>query len=69
MRDFHGSPVADSMFPMQGAWVQPLVRELDTHARANDSTTRAQHDQTNNIFKELYKKKPNLGRIDISHIL
>jgi len=54
VRDFHGSPVSDSMFPMQGAWVQSLVRELDRHATAKDSSTRAQHGRTNNIFKELY---------------
>ena len=27
--DFPGGPVADSMLPTQGAWVQSLVRELD----------------------------------------
>ena len=28
-RDFPGGPVAKTVLPMQGAWVQPLVRELD----------------------------------------
>ena len=27
--DFPGSPVAKVAFPMQGVWVQSLVRELD----------------------------------------
>ena len=29
MWDFLGGPVAKTAFPMQGAWVQSLVRELD----------------------------------------
>ena len=28
-RKFPGGPVADSVLPMQGAWVQSLTRELD----------------------------------------
>ena len=28
-RDFPGGPVAKTVLPMQGAWVQHLVRELD----------------------------------------
>ena len=28
-RDFPGGPVAKTVLPMQGAWVRPLVRELD----------------------------------------
>ena len=28
-REFPGGPVADSTLPMQGAWVQSLVMELD----------------------------------------
>ena len=28
-RDFSDDPVADSMLPMQRAWVQSLVRKLD----------------------------------------
>ena len=31
VRDFPGGPVADSLLPIQGAWVQSLVRELDSH--------------------------------------
>ena len=27
--DFSGDPVAESALPMQGALVQPLIRELD----------------------------------------
>ena len=29
--DLPGDPVVDSVFPVQGAWVQSLVRELKTH--------------------------------------
>ena len=29
--DFPGGPVAKTVFPTQGAWVQSLVRELDSH--------------------------------------
>ena len=32
-----GSPVAKTAFPMQGAWVLSLVRELDPHAAAQSS--------------------------------
>ena len=28
-RDFPGGPVTKTVLPMQGAWVRPLVRELD----------------------------------------
>ena len=33
--DFPGGPVVDSKFPMQGAQVQFLVRELDPTYRPN----------------------------------
>ena len=31
MRDFPGGPAADSTLPVQGVWVQSLVRELRSH--------------------------------------
>ena len=36
MRDFSGSPGADSVFPMQGAQVQSLPRELDPTCHNED---------------------------------
>ena len=30
-RDFPGGPMVDSVLPLQGAWVQSLVRELRSH--------------------------------------
>ena len=30
-REFIGNPVVESAFPLQGAWVQSLVRELGPH--------------------------------------
>ena len=44
IEDFPGGPVADSALPVQGAWVQSLVRELDpayhnkTQAEPNKQT-------------------------------
>ena len=29
LKNFSGGPVAKTLFPMQGAWVWSLVRELD----------------------------------------
>ena len=34
--DFAG-PVAETVLPMQGSWVQSLVRELDPHAPTKNS--------------------------------
>ena len=30
LKNFSGGPVAKTLFPMQGAWVWSLVRELDS---------------------------------------
>ena len=30
-REFPGSPVVDSMLPVQGPWVLSLIRELKSH--------------------------------------
>ena len=35
MGDFSGCPVVDFMLPMQGAWVQSLVKELRSHMQCN----------------------------------
>ena len=50
----------DSMFPMQGTWVQSLVRELDpTCHKSLHAATKTQHSQTN--FLKYFKGRGGDG--------
>ena len=55
-RDFPGSPVVDSVLPVQRPWVLSLIRELRSHML---------HGQKNKIEKKKKRKKNRNDRTTI----
>ena len=54
--DFSGAPVVDFMLPMQGTWVQSLVKELRSHIPETKKQNRKKTENCNKFNKEFKKK-------------
>ena len=56
--DFHGSPVVRTSLPVQGVWVQSLIRKLRSHMPQGQKTKTKQKRYCNKFNKD-FKNHPH----------